>query len=224
MKLGMIISLAGCLLAAVPTAGGATIPLKDVFGIDSGWDADIPDDIHTGIVVDKVTSSYVRIEIFKDLDQPAREGDFPPHLIQFHPRTGSAVSTIRITDETIINDTGMPWTDYHWSIVGLGASFNTTLTDASGFSVSPFQTKTWGPLVSTGHSRQLGVSNGVIAPGSVYRPGLAKGELVIDILPSLDLPSRTFTLMQYPTPEPATLVTVVLGGLIALARRRRRCA
>jgi hypothetical protein len=227
MKLFTIVSLVGCLLMGATTSQGAlvTVQLKDAFGADSGWDALIPDDIHTGIVVDKVTSSYVRIEIFKDLDPSVSQGQ--PHLIQFQPRAGAApaVSTIRITDETIINDTGTAWLDYHWSIQGPAASFNKTLTDASGFSVAPFQVMTWGAMIDANHSRDLGVSDGTIALGGIYRPGLAAGELVIDVLANTE--SRNFTLMQYPTfdeppvPEPATLVTIALGGLGVLARRRR---
>jgi hypothetical protein len=220
MKTGMLVSLAVCLLATVATSQGAlvTIALKDATGTDSGWDALIPDDIHTGIVVDKITSSYVRIEIFKDL-LPGTD-QRTPHQILFQPRVGAApaVSTIRITDETIINDTGWTWLDYHWSITG-AASFNKTLTDASGFSLAPFQTKTWSTAIDTDHYLDLGASNGAVAPGGIFRPGLAGGELVIDI--STNANSRSFTLMQYPTPEPATMVTLVLGGLGVLARRRR---
>ncbi|MCY2927998.1 MAG: PEP-CTERM sorting domain-containing protein [Planctomycetota bacterium] len=227
MKFCSLVSLAVCLLASAAVSQGAlvTVPLKDAFGVDSGWDAILSDDIHTGIVVDKVTSTYVRIEIFKDLYLPAENGQFPPHVIQFHARVGAApaVSTIRITDETIINDTGSPWLDYHWAVSGAAASFNKTLTDASGFSVTPFQAKAWGPTsYDTDHSNSLGAFSGLIPVGGSYRPGLDAGELYIDVLSNVD--SRDFTLMQYPTPEPATLATLVLGGAGVLARRRRHGA
>lgn len=226
MKFCSLVSLTVCLLASAAVSQGAlvTVPLKDAFGVDSGWDAILSDDIHTGIVVDKVTSTYVRIEIIKDLYLPARDGQFPPNVIQFHARAGAApaVSTIRITDETIVNDTGSPWLDYHWSVSG-AASFNQTLTDASGFSVAPFQTKTWGPAsYDADHSNSLGVSGGLIPVAATYRPGLDAGELYIDVLSNAD--SRDFTLTQYPTPEPATLVTLALGALGVLARRRRGIA
>ncbi|MDY6912896.1 MAG: PEP-CTERM sorting domain-containing protein [Planctomycetota bacterium] len=219
------VALLLCSLAC-PVYADVVIDLIDpITGADSGWSAILADDIHNGIVVDKVRSSYVRIEISKDFYLPPVNGCFPPNTIIFQQRLVDAltVPTIQITDETIFNNTGVDWTDYHWEILGASAAFDKAATDKSGFSINPFTNKTWG-AVQTGwgpdHRISLNVDGGVVADGEWFLPGLAQGKLYIDT--DLSGCCTEFALMQCPTPEPGTLLILAGGAAIGLFRRNRR--
>ena len=130
------------LLFAAPGVSSASIivDLVDREGNDSGWSVVLADDVHNGVVVDAVTGDYVRIEIAKTFTLPPEGGVFPGNTIAFLQRLDDAgtVATIQITSEIVTNDTGVDWTDYHWSIDGPAAAFDAAATDASGFSIDPF--------------------------------------------------------------------------------------
>lgn len=64
-----------------------------------------------------------------------------------------------------------------------------------------------------------GGTDAVVANGTFWFPGLGAGELYIDVVPTEVEPFTAFTLKEFPVPEPATCLLVVLGGLV-LARRR----
>jgi len=194
------------LSAGVSMADVMTLPLI----LDSGWDATINDTENVGIVVDAVSTveDYVVIEIIKTFR------DFTPIVIDFQARA-NAVGTIRISDETIVNLTGVDWTDYHWEIVDVQGG-TATFADPGDFSVAPFETKNL--TLST-----LDAFGGGTVPGNgaVFAPGLNSGPLDIVTDPAGAGPV-SFKLVQYPTPEPATMTVLALGGLIALRRRRRK--
>jgi len=210
-------------LLALPSAGLADfeIPLKDVFGADSGWSALVPDHATTGIVVDQVGGDYVRIEVAKTFD------DFDVNVITFYQRLPDAqtVATIRIDDEIVHNNTGGNWTRYLWAIDGAAAALDKPATEASVFDVSPFTSKTWGPTQAgwsdPGHVAWLLAGDGVVADGETFSPGLAGGSLYIDV--DLSGQGRSFQLKQMPIPEPATLVVLATGaaGLLIRCRRER---
>ena len=190
---------------------------------DSGWRAVLPDGVNVGIVVDKVTDSYVRIEITKNFTQPPVDGYFLPISILFEQMAcaGATVPTIQITDETITNNTGADWTDYHWQINGCLAAFDIRATEGSGFSVDPFTEMTWTPKCGWGsdYASALDLAGGLVAPGETFAPGVDSGKLYVDV--QLDDCKADFCLIQYPTPEPGTIFLLAAGGLFALLRHRR---
>ena len=217
-------------LALTPIASAdMMVDLVDINGIDSGWSVALADNIHTGIAVDAVTVDSVRIEVFKEFYHPPVGGRFAANTIRFVQRLSDAktVGTIEITDEIVINSTGVAWTDYHWEIEGSAAAFSSTDTAASGFDVSPFTTMTWGTDLAgwvTPHSVTLDAEGGTVPAGSVFIPGLIAGRLYIDVDLSGD--DAKFSLNQYPTPEPGSLAVVAGGAGLLLVRRRarnRRC-
>jgi len=220
--------LTSLVLAALASSAQADviIDLADPFtGADSGWSVILADPTHTGVVVDRVTDSYVRIEISKQFVEPPVEGEFAPILIGFHQRLDDAntASVIQITDEVIRNNTGADWTDFHWHVVGAEAAFNRYYTDNSGFSVDPFTHEFWGSQPAgwdANHAASLGVDEGVVPDGGMFTPGLASGRLYIDT--DLSAGCSDFVLKEVPTPEPGSLAVVLSGAAFVLIRRRRQ--
>jgi len=211
--------LASVLFVLTPVApADMIVDLLDVHGNDSGWSVLLPNDVLYGIVVDRVTDDYVRIEILKTFADPPVGGAFMPNLIGFQQRLADSGTsgTIQITDEIIRNATGAAWTDYHWDVLG-PAAFGRAATEASGFTVGPFTTMIWGlppPGWDADHAGSLDVDGGVVVDAAIYTPGLAGGKLVIDV--DLASDDGDFWLRQEPTPEPGAL------ALVAPAALRRR--
>lgn len=226
MKTGTLNSVVLGLVLALANITHATVIKPLVLGgLDSGWDAILADDTNSGVVVDAVGDDFVSIEITKIFHDAPSGGVFTPNVIWFVQRLDDAntVATIRIADEFILNQTAAQWTDYHWEIVGAAAAFDMIATDAGGFSISPFTVKSWGPAQTgwdANHPATLDVSGGVVPSPGVYLPGSSGGSLHIDV--DLSLAKSDFTLKQVPTPEPGMLALLVVGGSLALARRRRR--
>lgn len=201
----LALCLTGVLLAASPAFGDITIPLG------GGWQASVPSLSAVGINVDTVTSQFVAIEISKDFTEPSVNGIFPSLNILFTQVAGDAATApqIVILDESVTNQTGENWTDYHMQLTG-PASFD--ILSSLGFSMSPFLNKT---LTLT----TLDADNGTVFNNSSFFPGAGAGELVINA--DLSGGPVTFVLTEYPTPEPATFALMLIG-LGALSRRRSR--
>ena len=200
-------------------------------GLDSGWSLVISDPTHTDVKVDRITSSYVRIELIKVFDAGPESGQFPANLVEFVQRLpdASTVPTIQINDEIVINNTGWDWTDYHWEVIGDAAAFDREATETSGFSVDPFvlDGSSWGnPPTgwSSDHAATLDVDGGTVYDGRTFFPGFSGGNLYIDTDLSGD--DVRFTFKQNPTPEPSTMVMLAGGAALLPAwwRRRRRAA
>lgn len=207
LKSVLALGLAGVLLAASPAFGDVTIPLG------GGWQATVPNLSQVGIQVDSVTSEFVAIEISKDFTDPSLGGIFPSLDIVFSQIAGDGFTApqIVILDEAVTNLTGENWTDYHMRLISSGvAEFD--IASSLGFSMAPF-TSTLLTLTD------LDASNGTVLDNSSFFPGSGPGELVI--VADLSGGPVTFTLEEYPTPEPATLA-MMLVGLGVLARRRSR--
>jgi hypothetical protein len=202
--------------------------------IGGGWQAEVMSGNVTSIVVDGTTGSETIIQMAKQFDDPPEFGQFPPIEIAF-TQTGpdaTTVPSIVINDETIINNTGFDWTDYHWALIDGGqAWFNVAqMTGVNAIDTSPFGTQSFDDNFGFGDPNKMtsfNVEGGVVANGGVFSPGLSGGALWIDtsaLVSDLDGPV-TFNLKQFPTnpaiPEPASLM-LMLGGCAVLAGRRRK--
>ena len=227
-------NLTSILMAAVvfSLVSNALVPnaVADVYvdltygGEDSGWRAVLPDEVDVSVVVDKLTEDYVTIEITKNFTQPPIEGEFPPISILFQQMADSdnTVPTIKLTDETIVNNTGADWTDYHWMIDGQYAAFDIEATENSGFSINPFTNMTWSPKPGwgVGYAAALDIDGGLVSDGESFSPGIDAGRLYVDI--ELGEVQRQFYLMQNPTPEPGAMMMLAMGGVCLIVRRRRK--
>ena len=227
MKKRIGLPLVALLLMTTGVSSGETVDLV-LNGLDSGWSLVVPDPTHTDIKIDAITNSYVRIEIIKVFYDGPENGQFPANLVEFVQRLDddNTVGTIQINDEIIINDTGWDWTDYHWEVIGDAAAFDRQATEASGFSVEPFEASdsSWGDPPagwSSDHAATFDVDGGVVYNGQTFFPGFSSGKLYIDTDFSGD--DVHFTLKQNPTPEPSTMAMLV-GVAVLLPRwwRRRR--
>lgn len=215
-------------LVALAIGGGlaGTAQADTVVLGTSGWQASWDDSLHglVGIVVDGVTSDAVIIQKAAEFIQPPGVGGlFPPIAITFQQIAGNAVPNIIISDEILTNSTGTAWTDFHMSLVDGGdAAFNAAATIGSGFSTAPFGHLTFSlgntALDVDGFGLGAGGSDATIPNGGIYSPGAAAGELYIVTSPHSAEPFTTFTLKEWPTPEPATGVILLLGA--TLLRRR----
>ena len=217
MKTLITILTAAAILSLTPPAQASIMPLGT-----SGWEAELPDNVNVGIIVDAENDRLVLIEIIKTFIAPPVDGQFPPISIDFSQVSDDAdtVALIVLNDELITNNTGFDWTDYHWLIEG-PAAFKISTTVASGFDISPFTNATWTPKAGWGadYASALNVDGGTVAGGSTFLPGINAGVLVIEADLSGEGDS-SFTLTQHPTPEPATMV-LLAAGLPLLLRRRR---
>ncbi|HKQ49175.1 MAG TPA: PEP-CTERM sorting domain-containing protein [Phycisphaerae bacterium] len=204
----LALGLLGILVGASSAYGDITIPLG------GGWEAQVPNLSQVSISVDSVTSEFVAIEISKDFTEPYDGIGFPGHSILFTQVAADAVTSPRIIilDESVTNLTGSDWTDYHMEI-GSGGEVVFDIAASLGFSMAPFTNQL---LTLT----TLDADGGVVFNNSSFFPGAGPGELVM----FADLSGEeavSFTLTEFPTPEPATVALLVLG-LGCLKRRRSR--
>lgn len=234
MRLGSIrksvlsVAAAGALFVG-SQAIAAVVPLG-TSGWTASWDNSL--DPFLSIVVDGQTANSVIIEkIAQFLGPPGPGGLIDPYAITFTQTSPNAVPNIVINEETITNQNGVPWLDFHFDITDSGdATFNVAATLASGgpgpigFSISPFTTAVFGPSAS-GPNTVLDLAGGVVPAGATWSPGsgpAGDGALWITAVPHTAAPFTVFTLKERPTiPEPSTLTLLGLGALPLLRRSRR---
>lgn len=207
--------------AALFSAGSAQAGMM-VLG-DSGWTASWDDelDAFVSIVVDAEGDDVVFIEKFAEFTEAPVDRVFSSIQIRFEQTSETAASHIVIENEGITNSTGTDWTDFHMELFSEAvAVFDPTMTAASGgggpigFSVAPFTIADFADL-----NRRLDISGGVVdGEGGLWNPGggAEDGQLWIDVLEG-GL-GAVFVLDELPTPEPATIALLGLGGV--LLRRR----
>lgn len=195
------------------TAGGFAMTASAGVVIlgNSGWQASWDDALgsRVDINVDAVTGQAVLIE------KAAEFTSFAPIDITFTQIAANAVGQIIINDEILTNSTGSPWTDFHMALSGNdSAVFNAAATNASGFSIAPFTNLAFAP-----NGKSLDLTGGVVPNGGVYFPGATQGELYINVTPNTFQPFASFTLREFPTPEPTTLSLLAIGAAAFFRRR-----
>jgi len=218
------IALAGLLTATVAQGAIVTTPLFDPSaGTASGWQATYNDD-QVGLRVVGVVGGELILDVTKTFTLPPSDetGQFPAILINF-TQIGTDLATagtIRITGESILNQTGVPWTDYHWLLMAQNKAWF-DVPASLGFAVgAQFQAEYWWPIFSGSMmSPMLTAFNGVVPDGATYLPGLGA-----DLLIRTDLSGAapvTVTFKQHPTPEPATMALMGFGLAAMFVRRKR---
>jgi MYXO-CTERM domain-containing protein len=211
----------GVVGAAVGTAaaGPVTIQLIDPStNVHSGWQATIFDEDHVDIVTDSVNvaNGTVVIEKFAEFTQIGPLGTPEAINIVFQQVLPDAqtMTTIAITDELIINSTGMAWLNFEMFTIDSGQVAFDPVASAA-FSIAPFTTSQFGNGNTLFH-----VEGGVIPDGGVWTPGLASGALYIDVDLAASTPV-TFTLKELPSvPSPGSFALLSAAGLCAIRRRR----
>ena len=209
------------LLSVVICAGvnGATVPLGA-----SGWQAEFDDTLDPYVdinFVSQVGDSVIIQKAAEFTQGPDEYGLFPAIPIVFRQVAASTVSSIVIADEIITNHTGVDWTDFHWDVLdgpdawfdsGPGFEFDTTPLTNQVFSPDDRTFSVDGFGLGPGGTDEVVANNTTWFPGN----GVSDGNLVIQVVSS---GSTVFTLKETPTPEPATLFLLALGGLALLRKR-----
>lgn len=201
-------------VAAQPAVAGlVTHPLGN-----SGWQVSYDDEFITVITdnEDPLGDGFVVVEIAKEFvfGPDPDTGVFPGLTIVFRQTDAEAVDRIAIDEEIIINSTGVAWTDFHWAVLNHGDVLFDTQASAD-FDVTPFTSKTFSP-----DATELAADGGVVPPDGFFHPGRDNGVLWIEANVATGEPFTTFTLKEFPTPEPATWLCL-LGGMALLRPLRR---
>jgi hypothetical protein len=206
------------LTLAVPVARGAIVAQG------AGWIvSDLPGGPPVSVVIDEIRSGeFMVIQISADfLDPPDEFGILPGLLLDFIQVEPDAVPRIIISNEALTNATGVDWYDFVWQILDIpGTRFN--VSESAAFIVEPFQQREWSDFVGPDMAQELRATGGVMPSfGATFFPGGSadpNDHLVIDINVT---GTSSFTLKQFPVPEPATMALLALGGAALLRRRVR---
>jgi MYXO-CTERM domain-containing protein len=215
-RVAAALSLCTAVLAVAAPAQAGFVDLNG--GWRASWDDAL--DGFVDIYSHGVVGDAVFIEKSAEFRDGPAGGVFAPIDIVFTPISPNAVGSIVIDDEIIHNSTGADWLDFHMELIGDAAVFDDVSTEGSGgpgpigFSVDPFTVAAF-----SGDLRRLDISGGVVPDGTSWFPGVAGGQLWIDVAPGI---VTTFTLRETPSvPGPGSLALLALGGLLTIRRRRR---
>lgn len=194
-----------CVQEPCDTCPPGTIPLTDASGEFSGWCASTshPSNVVINTLDVDMSQRMVTIAIQKVFKEPPGFGGLIPAIlidfVQVCPN-GQTANMILIAGETIHNQTGVDWLDFHWRLFdGPEAWFD---VPASGFNVNPFTARFWDRFLDPGtftKAKELTAYNGVIPPGMIWNvnnPPIAPLKIGVDLTLS---PRTSFTLKEVPT-------------------------
>jgi hypothetical protein len=145
-----------------------------------------------GESTDRVTLVYEKFADFQG--GPDQFGQLPTYPISFQQTSTEAARYIAITDETVINNTGVDWTGFNFTILGgtNGAAISPSLS--LDFSIDPFTRFNY-----SDDNKSLTVDGGVVRNGEPWFPGFESGALVIDAAPiSSGATLQSFVLKEQP--------------------------
>lgn len=202
-------------LAVVGWMGAAAHADPITLSLGGGWQATIFEPIDVGLAVDHVDldQNLLVLEKFANFNKLDPITGLPvPVNILFTQVGGDAETVTRIvlTDEILLNNSGIAWESFRNVLLGNAAKFDPVAS--AGFSIAPFTTTTY----LNGDS-EVEFAGGVVPHGTIWTPGLASGGLYINVDLSSDKPV-SFVLKEIPIPEPTTLM-LVLGGALLIRRR-----
>lgn len=175
--LAAALALAGVLCLGATSAQAGSVSA-------GGWTATWPSFLDNvlelrvipGDSTDRVTLVYEKFADFQG--GPDAFGQLPTYPISFQQTSTDAARFIALTDETIINNTGVDWNAFNFTVLGgtNGAAISPSLT--LDFSIDPFTRFNY-----SDDNKSLTVDGGVIRNGETWFPGFESGALVIDAAP-----------------------------------------
>ena len=223
----MRIQLGSIVMMGVLAVVAATPAQAGVISLGGGWQAtwDSSLDPYVNIEVLDITDVAIFIRKSAQFIQGPVGGIFPSIPIVFQQVDASVIQYIVIEEESLLNSTGVAWTDFHMDLLDHGdAAFmfpdgvSGGLAPPIGFSVTPFT-----QAVFTNPQR-LDIWGGVVSPGQTWSPGAGPdgGQLWIGVVSApAGTPGTLFSFKETPTPEPASLVLLALGAWAAVRRPKR---
>lgn len=217
-----------CLLLSVLLIAVVGNPaVAKIVNLGGGWQAEWAPSLDATVDMTSygVIGDALVIQKSAEFTQAPQGGVFPTIPIVFRQIDASAVSKIAIDDEIITNSTGVDWTDFHMQLLdGIDVAFDPAATLGSGgpgpigWTIDPFTQAAFSQ-----DNMALDIWGGVVPDQTSWFPGngLTNGQLLINVVPKdgITEPFTVFTLKETPTPEPASLILLAMGGLAVLRRR-----
>ncbi|MCZ6681665.1 MAG: PEP-CTERM sorting domain-containing protein [Planctomycetota bacterium] len=218
--MGIAVALAAVI--CTPAFGGTV-----VVNLGGGWEATVFDPENAVVTSDAPGADFISFHIDKDFtDPPGVGGLFPAINILFSQTApDEATETTLVLDfENIMNMTGANWDDYHWQLLD-GGDVWFDVPASLAWDVSPFTnpatfTDPGGIFGDVNKATHVDANGGLVPDGGSFSPGLAAGDLVMKVNLNNSEEPLNFTLKQFPTPEPSTVLLIGFGAVV-LARRRR---